>query len=666
MNILAIDLRKGAVRWHVPVGSEGDAKPGEDILRLLRERLRGVAITDAGVFATTSRKRAFHINLEGEETWKADLEYDPAYHKPAVAGEEVFIHSLKPPGMRVHELRSGREVGALEEKDGFSGRLVLAPVEVPGGRVLLPFEGKLSLFDLRERRVLWSINLPRSSIEELSWLAEFPGEAIAVISRVNQWPAVMAISLEDGVEIWRYEKFPARRATFSVFRKQNRIYVIHGDDSWRLLALEVRRRIEDEKPIVDAIWPKEIDLGTFYGGSGQRRLQAGADAIFVADPNNSISVYDKVTGGNRNAAASAITSFLSDEKGSFAFSVIGGRLVILTDGGDSAFESMSPEDEGLDTPADMGLVREYLSKPGAVESTASLALRYFRRGDLEAAIALLNRSLLGEDVLSRGGPAKRFLLSYLLDGIKEENMKASVPVLAARRFRVPPVIDGELNDAWDVPSRVRLNAPRHIGVVPGPGELRDWDGEEDLSADVYLGWDDQYLYFCLDVSDDVLHPYDKDADTWKGDCLLIGLDPTNDGGYRQRGNDQLMTLALTVPKRNKLDKNKKDGEKGEGEDEDEGRRPDGLFSVKKKEDDTGAIYEVALPWSTFTQGAADSAPPQPGFTFGLSLLLTDDDTGQGATKTLSLNPCHLLPKSQKSAWVWRFIIPEFFPKVTLE
>jgi hypothetical protein len=505
-------------------------------------------------------------------------------------------------------------------------------------------------------------------VEELSWFAESPDELIAVVSRTNHWPAVIAISLKDGEEIWRYEKFPARRATFSVFRKQNRLYVIHGDDSWQLVALEVRRRPDDERLIVDAIWPKEIDLGTFYSGSGQRKLEAGADAVFVADPNGSISVYDKVTGGNRSASASAITSFLSEEKGAFTFAILGGRLVILSDGGDAAFESLSPTDEALDSTADMQIVREYQSKPGAVENTTRLALHYFRQGDVESAIAILNRSLLTEDVLSRDEPAKRFQLSYLLDGMKEEHMKGSTPSIVARRFRTPPAIDGELNDSWDVSTRIRLNAPRHIGVVPGPGDQRDWEGEEDLSADVYLGWDDQYFYFCLDVSDDVLHPYDKDADNWKGDCLLIGLDPTNDGGYRQRGNDQLMTLALTVPKRNKLDKKKKqEGEQGEEEeDEEEGKRPDGLFSVKKKDDDTGAIYEVALTWSTFAQGFEGGVPPQAGFTFGLSLLLTDDDTGQGATKTLSLNPCHLLPRSQKSAWVWRFIIPAFFPKVTLE
>ena len=47
------------------------------------------------------------------------------------------------------------------------------------------------------------------------------------------------------------------------------------------------------------------------------------------------------------------------------------------------------------------------------------------------------------------------------------------------------------------------------------------------------------------------------------------------------------------------------------------------------------------------------------------VLLIDDDTGAGATKTLSLNPCHLLPPNQKQVWVWKYLIPEFFPRVHL-
>jgi hypothetical protein len=169
------------------------------------------------------------------------------------------------------------------------------------------------------------------------------------------------------------------------------------------------------------------------------------------------------------------------------------------------------------------------------------------------------------------------------------------------------------------------------------------------------------------VTDDVLHPYDRDAEIWKGDCLIVGLDPTGDGGYWQRGNDQLMTLALTIPKPNKKDKKKDAGEEGKDkDDEEEKNKPEGLFSVKRKDDDTGAIYEIGLPWSSFSAAFRGQDHPQAGYAFGLSLLVADDDTGQGATKTLSMNPCHLLPRNQKSTGIWRFVVPYFFPRVRLE
>jgi hypothetical protein len=129
-----------------------------------------------------------------------------------------------------------------------------------------------------------------------------------------------------------------------------------------------------------------------------------------------------------------------------------------------------------------------------------------------------------------------------------------------------------------------------------------------------------------------------------------------------------MTLALTVPKRKQRDKEREreDGQQGEGEGEEDEQEPEGNFSVKKKEDDSGAVYEIALPWSSFSRTFSEGRPPARGYSFGLSLLLTDDDTGQEATKTLSLNPCHLLPRRQKGGAVWRFLIPNFFPKVVLE
>jgi hypothetical protein len=197
-----------------------------------------------------------------------------------------------------------------------------------------------------------------------------------------------------------------------------------------------------------------------------------------------------------------------------------------------------------------------------------------------------------------------------------------------------------------------------------PGQKAEiWVGEEDLSATLYSSWDDEYFYFALDVEDTQIFPYVKEAEVWKGDCLVIGIDPLGNGGFHQSADDQLMTLALTVPKRKPPGK---EGGKDEDEDEgEEGRKPRGFFSVKKKTDDSGAIYEIALPWSSMGSSREHQfEKPRKGKRFGLSLLLIDDDTGQGSTKTLSLTPCHLLPRDPSR--IWRYLIPEYFPKVTLE
>jgi TolA-binding protein/outer membrane protein assembly factor BamB len=700
-NILAVDALKGTVRWHVPIGPEREAKdPTRPQRPQLREKLRGVAITPAGAFATTTRNRLRHYNAQGELVWETELTYTPASHEPIVLGGKVFVHA-RPLGLHVHDAITGEEkadqkLGAAEGLD----ELKLPPItlvgsdpESPSGRVLLASPEELKLLDLETRTLLWTFSQPgkHREILEVAYDHEFPDECIVFVNRVNNWPAMVAVSLDDGNELWRYEKFPAAKAKFSVVRDRNKFYATRTrKDRSYLVAVQVRSDVETLKPIVQALWPTEVTLMGRHGRQRQQgRLCVGGDSVFYTHHGN-VFVYDKLQGVSRTAPASMIDKFLVEKK-ECSTAVIHDKLILLTDGGDCAFGPQggstsamtvfSPDAhrdasrpspfKGRDGAEEIALLQSYHENPGALESTARLALQYFRDGELGSAIRLLNQALVSEDLLLEKGTEKRFLLGYLLDGIKEEYMKRRVPKIKAHRFRQAPAIDGELNDAWDVASRIHLSAPNNLGTIPGPGQLRDWEGEEDLSAVLYTGWDGTYFYFALDVTDDVLYPYDRDAENWRGDCLLIGLDPTGDGGYKQRGNDQLMTLALTVPKRNKLDKEEdEEGEEGKDEEEKDDdkdeKKPEGLFSVRKKDDNSGAIYEVALPWSSFSPSYEDGAEPPPGFAFGLSLLLTDDDTGQGATKTLSINPCHLLPRNQKNSPVWRFIIPYFFPRVTLE
>jgi hypothetical protein len=188
------------------------------------------------------------------------------------------------------------------------------------------------------------------------------------------------------------------------------------------------------------------------------------------------------------------------------------------------------------------------------------------------------------------------------------------------------------------------------GWGPRVGVLR---GKDDLSGTLYLAYDDRYFYFALDVEDSSLIPFDSEAEEWKGDCLLIAIDTLGDGGDYFQHDDNLLSLALTLPK-------KKQQNQDQGKDDE----PDGKFFVKRKDDGSGAIYEAAIPWDSFIQHQADIDPsrgPREGFTFGFNVVVTDDDDGHGARKALSWTPSITLHKEKRK--LWHGFVPGRFGKV---
>jgi hypothetical protein len=223
-------------------------------------------------------------------------------------------------------------------------------------------------------------------------------------------------------------------------------------------ALEVRRRPDVQEAHVDAIRPQET-TGTFYGGSG-RGSPAGADAVFVVIR----TARSRLRQDHGGTGMPPSGSRASCRRGGSHLSILGGRLIILSDGGDAArLESLSPTDGSPESRGHAGRP-EYLSKPVA-------RTRHPRRPTsdraTESAIGILNRSLLTEDVLARRA-GKHSFLSYLLDGIKEEHMKGSTPSIARRsRTRDRRGAQRLVTFHANPPERAS-----HTGVVPGPGDQR--------------------------------------------------------------------------------------------------------------------------------------------------------------------------------------------------
>lgn len=669
LNVFAVDTSKGLVSWHVPAGSGAASAraPEGPVLQRLRERWLGVGISEGGVFAAlaaglSERSPTLRrLSLSGETVWTRELAYEPAPRPLAVAPGSVFVHAVRPAATFVHDPETGEAVATIAWPEPIDKE----PVELPGARLLVSGSQRVHLLDLDARKVRWTFGRSGFGVELVTCDASAPDECLVLLRRAENPPRLVALALEDGRELWRYDAFSGGRAYVFVARDGDEIFVLSGERGspfearWDLAAFRVSKDPAGPGFRAASSWPASVHLGTLLGAASRHRLHLAADAVLVSDPPASILLYDRALGVRKSAIETPLSQFLV-EKGDFSSEVLGGKLVVLTARGDCAFEAKRPDAGDFEDPKEADLVRSYLKRPGDARTAAKLALRLFRDGKIDRAVALLDEVLRSEDAASAGAD-EILRLEHLLHGFKEEEMKREVPRIVCRRAPAALSVDGELSEPWDVESAVRLERPQHVRRLPGSSSRGRWEGEEDLSAIVYTAWDDAYFYVAMDVSDDVLHPYDRDAENWRGDCLVIGIDSLGDGGYLQRGDDQLMTLALTLPRRGEEEGEGGEGEEGEGEE----AKPEGLYSVKKKDDDSGAVYEFGIPWSSFSSDFA-KAPPPPGTVFGLSLLLLDDDTGQGVEKTLSWNPCHLIPRKQKSYGAARHLIPYFFPRVVLE
>jgi hypothetical protein len=185
-----------------------------------------------------------------------------------------------------------------------------------------------------------------------------------------------------------------------------------------------------------------------------------------------------------------------------------------------------------------------------------------------------------------------------------------------------------------------------------------WFSSEDLSAELYLGYDEKNFYFLLDVKDSILRPSEREQrDSWVGDLLLAAVDSLADGCYTAREDDFMISMGLTIPKRNLTDQE---------QEEEERSKPAGEYFVKRKEDGSGAIYEGAVPWKTFQEHGCtidETKGPDAGFSFAVNFILTDDDSGGGSRKSLNLTPGVLLTKGKNP---WSICIPKLFAKVVLE
>ncbi|MHC4660130.1 MAG: sugar-binding protein, partial [Planctomycetota bacterium] len=266
------------------------------------------------------------------------------------------------------------------------------------------------------------------------------------------------------------------------------------------------------------------------------------------------------------------------------------------------------------------------SIPDDLHAGSRLVTALFALHQREAAIEIAGRLLQSRKAVS--DPLGASMLSGLIEAAAETEADLNPPQAYAHRFTKKPAVDGRLEESYRQHEGFRLESLKHVFRIQRE-ELTglDWKGKEDLSAKLYFGWDNEKFYFALDVSDSHLRPHDREADTWQGDLLFIMFDFLNDDSARFSRDDTLLHLGFMKPRKREQTEAEKKRE--------EENRPDGEYMIRRKEeDDSGAVYECAIPWVMFYEhmyGENEELwpslkPPYDGFRFGFNLALTDDDS----------------------------------------
>lgn len=178
----------------------------------------------------------------------------------------------------------------------------------------------------------------------------------------------------------------------------------------------------------------------------------------------------------------------------------------------------------------------------------------------------------------------------------------SGPSFAATYLSTPPKIDGYVEE-WTIPLY------RAEAVVYGQS---NWDNADDLSAAVFLGWDETYLYVGAKVHDDTYVQNATGAYLYQGDSLEILLDTDVSGDYylaSLSADDFQLGISPGNPAPNQNPEAYLWFPRSQ-----EGRRSNVQIAATRS--GSGYHIEAAIPWSVF--GVTPTAGRHFGFVFSVS------------------------------------------------
>lgn len=195
------------------------------------------------------------------------------------------------------------------------------------------------------------------------------------------------------------------------------------------------------------------------------------------------------------------------------------------------------------------------------------------------------------------------------------------------------VIDGKLAD-WDKSQPLSMKDEYYFK------EGLEWGGVQDLSGDVYLMWDEEYLYLAAEITDRIpMVNRKKRQDVWNGDAIevVLGLDPKAEA-KRTRFGSRDYQLGFGT---------------GDGQSNppiiwnwQRRREPKGgEISVRQSAGPAGYVLEAKIPWEFFRGKFA----PSKGTKIGFDIAFDDADKSGEREKQFIWNGDYLFYKDP-SVW----------------
>ena len=191
--------------------------------------------------------------------------------------------------------------------------------------------------------------------------------------------------------------------------------------------------------------------------------------------------------------------------------------------------------------------------------------------------------------------------------------------LRAERASGPMVIDGVLSpDKWSGAQEIVLNqASQTRSGANHTQQMQNWGGPDDLSAKIYLKWDDDNLYLGIKVKDDIHHQPFTGGNTWMGDSIQFTFDQGRAEGINSQGFSHIV-MALTND--DVIENWRVESAHGGAN----STIPDNLIEtvIVRCDITNTTVYEAAISWELL---GGIGMVAETGSLFGFSLLINDND-----------------------------------------